>query len=337
MGDSTMDIPVSSDRPSRGARTVLQKLGQIDEIGVIGALALLVVLLALLVPETFLTTQNFINVSRQASYVAIMAVGMVFVIAMGDIDLSVGSVWMLSSVMMAIALRDGYNIWIAVAVCLIVATVCGLLNGALSVALRIPTIIVTLGTLSLYRGLGLVVTNASPVSGYDLKTWFFEWIGGRDPVFGVWISVWVALIVGIIGWVLFNRTAFGRRVQAIGSNQQAARFSGIRISRTRIIVMTLMGFIVGIAAVVSLAFNRNGSPTVGAGTELSVIAATIIGGTALSGGSGSVLGAILGALIIALIQNGLALLAVPPAWSTAVTGIVIIVAVTLDYLIKRRS
>jgi ribose transport system permease protein len=264
-------------------------------------------------------------------------VGMVFVIAMGDIDLSVGSIWMLSSVMMAIALRDGYAIWIAVAVCMLVATLCGLLNGALSVALGIPTIIVTLGTLSLYRGLGLVVSEASPVSGYELKTWFFEWIGGRDPVFGVWISVWVMLVVGVIGWILFNRTPFGRRVQAIGSNRQAALFSGIRISRTRIMVMTLMGFIVGIAAVVALAFNRNGSPTVGVGTELGVIAATIIGGTALSGGSGSVLGAILGALIIALIQNGLALLAVPPAWSTAVTGIVIIVAVTLDYFIKRRS
>ena len=109
--------------------------------------------------STFLTAQNFINVSRQASYVGIMAVGMVFVIAMGDIDLSVGSIWMLSSVMMAIALRDGYPIWIAVAICMLVATLCGLLNGALSVALGIPTIIVTLGTLSLYRGLGLVVTK----------------------------------------------------------------------------------------------------------------------------------------------------------------------------------
>ena len=336
MSESTVGIPVRDEPPRSGLRSLAGKIGQVDEIGVIGALVVLIVLLAFLVPETFLTAQNFINVSRQASYVAIMAVGMVFVIAMGDIDLSVGSIWMLSSVMMAIALREGYSIWIAVAVCLLVATACGLLNGALSVALRIPTIIVTLGTLSLFRGLGLVVTNATPVSGYELKTWFFEWIGGRDPIFGVWISVWVALLVGVVGWVLFNRTAFGRRVQAIGSNQQAARFSGIRIARTRVTVMTLMGFIVGIAAVVALAFNRNGSPTVGVGTELSVIAATIIGGTALSGGSGSVLGAILGALIIALIQNGLALLAVPPAWSTAVTGIVIIVAVTLDYLIKRR-
>jgi ribose transport system permease protein len=336
MGDSAMGLSARDEPPRGGFRSVAQRLGQIDEIGVIGALIVLIVLLSALAGDKFLTPQNFINVSRQASYVGIMAVGMVFVIAMGDIDLSVGSIWMLSSVMMAIALRENYSIWVGIAVCMAVATLCGLLNGALSVALGIPTIIVTLGTLSLYRGLGLVVTDASPVSGYNLETWFFDWIGGRDPVFGVWISVWAMLITGVIGWVLFNHTAFGRRVQAIGSNRQAALFSGIRISRTRILVMTLMGFIVGVAAVVALAFNRNGSPTVGAGTELSVIAATIIGGTALSGGSGSVLGAILGALIIALIQNGLALLAVPPAWSTAVTGIVIIVAVTLDYLIKRR-
>jgi ribose transport system permease protein len=336
MSESAINVPVRDEQPGEG-KSFLQRLLQIDEIGVIGALVVLIVLLSVLAGDKFLTAQNFINVSRQASYVGIMAVGMVFVIAMGDIDLSVGSIWMLSSVMMAIALRDNYNIWIAVAVCIIVATLCGLVNGALSVALGIPTIIVTLGTLSLYRGLGLVVTNATPVSGYNLETWFFTWIGGRDPVFGVWISVWAVLIVGIFGWILFNHTPFGRRVQAIGSNRQAALFSGIRIARTRIMVMTLMGFIVGIAAVVALAFNRNGSPTVGVGTELGVIAATIIGGTALSGGSGSVLGAILGALIIALIQNGLALLAVPPAWSTAVTGIVIIVAVTLDYFIKRRA
>ena len=336
MSESAINVPVREEPPSNGP-SFWQRLLQVDEIGVIGALVLLIVLLSLTAGDKFLTAQNFINVSRQASYVGIMAVGMVFVIAMGDIDLSVGSIWMLSSVMMAIALRDNYNIWIAVAVCMVVATLCGLLNGALSVALGIPTIIVTLGTLSLYRGLGLVVSNASPISGYNLDTWFFTWIGGRDPIFGIWISVWVMLIVGIFGWILFNHTPFGRRVQAIGSNRQAALFSGIRIARTRIMVMTLMGFIVGIAAVVALAFNRNGSPTVGVGTELGVIAATIIGGTALSGGSGSILGAILGALIIALIQNGLALLAVPPAWSTAVTGIVIIVAVTLDYFIKRRT
>ena len=122
MNQPAVGLPVSEDAEPRGARSLLRRLGQIDEIGVIGALIVLIVLLSLLVGDKFLTAQNFINVSRQASYVGIMAVGMVFVIAMGDIDLSVGSVWMLSSVMMAIALRDGYSIWIAVAVCLIVAT-----------------------------------------------------------------------------------------------------------------------------------------------------------------------------------------------------------------------
>src|SRR3712207_5100154 len=137
MGESTIGLTARREPPQSEGRSPLRRLGQIDEIGVIGALIVLIALLALLVPETFLTAQNFINVSRQASYVGIMAVGMVFVIAMGDIDLSVGSIWMLSSVMMAIALREGYSIWIAVAVCMVVATLCGLLNGALSVALEI--------------------------------------------------------------------------------------------------------------------------------------------------------------------------------------------------------
>ena len=318
-----------------GVRGVGRRLGVVDELGVIGALVAICVFLAL-TSDKFLTTSNFINVSRQASYVGIMAVGMVFVISMGDIDLSVGSILMLSTVTMAIVIREGYSIWLAVLVCFFVATACGFVNGVLSVLLRIPTIIVTLGTLSLFRGLGLVITEATPVSGYDIKGWFFRNIGGKDPIFDIWTSVWAMFLVLLAGWVLFNHTVFGRRVQAIGSNLQASRFSGIRIARYRILVMTLMGFIIGIAAVTVLAFNRNGSPTVGQGTELSVIAATIIGGTALTGGSGSVLGAVLGSIIIALIANGLALLRVDPSWSIAVTGIVIIVAVTLDFVIKRR-
>src|SRR4029453_2374502 len=139
-----------------------------------------------------------------------------------DIDLSVGQILMLSSVSMAITLREGYPVLLALLVCLLVAAACGVVNGLLSVILRIPTIIVTLGTLSVYRGLGLVITSASPVSGYDIKTWFFRNIGGKDPIFNVWISIWVMLAVGITGWILFNHTAFGRRVQAIGSNRQAA-------------------------------------------------------------------------------------------------------------------
>jgi ribose transport system permease protein len=159
-------------------------------------------------------------------------------------------------------------------------------------------------------------------------------MGGRFS--GIWMSAWAMFAVALVGWFLFNQTAFGRRVQAIGSNRQAARYAGIRVDRYRIMVMTLMGFIVGIAAVMLLAFQRGGNPASGPGQELYVIAATIIGGTALTGGSGSVIGAVVGAMIVWIIQNGLVLLGIEPAWATVSTGAVIIIAVALDYLIKRR-
>ena len=285
--------------------------------------------------DTFFTEQNLVSVLRQSSYIGIMAVGMVFVISMGDIDLSVGSLWMLTSVSMSVMFREGYHPAVIIPAGLLIATACGLANGLLSVALRIPTIIVTLGTLSIFRGLGLVVSGGSPVSGYDQTTWYFRVMGAK--FLGIWMSAWAMFAVALFGWFLFNQTAFGRRVQAIGSNRQAARYTGIRVDRYRVMVMTLMGFIVGIAAVMLLAFQRGGNPASGPGQELYVIAATIIGGTALTGGSGSVIGAVVGAIIVWLIQNGLVLLHVDPSWATVSTGGVIIVAVALDYLIKRRS
>ncbi len=328
-------VRTRADGINAGMLGALRRVGAVDEIGVLAALATICLFLTI-TTEQFWSTNNLLVVTRQASYVGILAVGMVFVIAMGDIDLSVGSTLMLASVCMAYLIRDGQNIWLAVLVALAVGALCGLANGVLSVGLRIPTIIVTLGTLSAYKGLGLVVSEGAPVAidRDDRQGWFFQEIGGK--LAGVWTSVWVMILVALAGWVLFNRAAFGRRVQAIGSNLQAARFSGIRIARYRILVMTLMGLIAGIAAVVVLAFNQNGNPQTGIGIELKVIAATIIGGTALTGGSGSVIGAIVGALIVWLIQNGLTLLHVDPNWFDVATGAVIIAAVTLDYLIKRR-
>ena len=312
----------------------LRRIGGIDELGVIAAM--LGICLALtLMTDTFMTENNLVSVLRQSSYIGIMAVGMVFVISMGDIDLSVGALLMLTSVTMSVMFREGYHPAIIIPAGLLLASLCGLANGLIAVALRIPTIIVTLGTLSVFRGLGLVVSGGSPVSGYDQTTWFFRVMGAR--FLGIWMSAWAMFAVALCGWFLFNQTAFGRRVQAIGSNRQAARYAGIRVDRYRIMVMTLMGFIVGIAAVFLLAFQRGGNPASGPGQELYVIAATIIGGTAQTGGSGSVIGAVVGAMIVWLIQNGLVLLGIEPAWATVSTGAVIIFAVALDYLIKRRS
>ncbi len=312
----------------------LKRVGALNEIGVIAAMLGICIALTLLT-DTFLTEQNLVSVLRQSSYIGIMAVGMVFVISMGDIDLSVGALLMLTSVSMSVMFREGYPTLVIIIAGLLIASLCGFVNGLLAVALRIPTIIVTLGTLSIFRGLGLVISGGSPVSGYDQSTWFFRVMGGK--FLGIWASAWAMFAVALFGWFLFNQTAFGRRVQAIGSNRQAARFAGIRVDRYRVMVMTLMGFIVGIAAVFLLAFQRGGNPASGPGQELYVIAATIIGGTALSGGSGSVIGAVVGAMIVWLIQNGLVLLGIEPAWATVSTGAVIILAVALDYLIKRRA
>jgi ribose transport system permease protein len=325
---------MAGSRSGAGIAQKLRRIGGIDELGVIAAM-LGICLVLTLSTDTFLTENNLVSVLRQSSYIGIMAVGMVFVISMGDIDLSVGALLMFTSVTMSVMFREGYHPAIIIPAGLLLASACGLANGLLAVALRIPTIIVTLGTLSVFRGLGLVVSGGSPVSGYDQSTWFFREMGSR--FLGIWMSAWAMFAVAIAGWFLFNQTAFGRRVQAIGSNRQAARYAGIRVDRYRVMVMTLMGFIVGIAAVFLLAFQRGGNPASGPGQELYVIAATIIGGTALTGGSGSVIGAVVGAIIVWLIQNGLVLLGIEPAWATVSTGAVIIIAVALDYLIKRRS
>jgi len=314
-------------------RRIGRRIAHIDEIGVIGAL--LIMMLVLSVTTTaFLTPTNLLQVARQASYYGIMAIGMVFVISMGDIDLSVGSILMLTNIIAALALRDGQPLLVVIVIGLGAGALCGFINGGLSVVLRIPTIIVTLGTLSIYRGLGLVISNAAPISKFSKENWFFT-VGGGD-ILGVPTSVVLMLVVGVLGYILYNQTAFGRRVQALGSNLQAARFSGIRIARQRILVMTLMGIIAALAGLAALAFLQSADPTTGQGFELLVIASTIIGGTALSGGSGSIPGAILGALIIAVIRNGLVLLGMSAYWGLAATGAVIIAAVALDYFIKRR-
>jgi ribose transport system permease protein len=335
MESSTAPVDARSrSTAARSGSSIVKRILAIDELGVIAAM-LGICLVLTLTTDTFLTEQNLVSVLRQSSYIGIMAVGMVFVISMGDIDLSVGALWMLTSVSMSVMFREGYHPALIIPAGLLIATMCGMVNGLLAVALRIPTIIVTLGTLSIFRGLGLVVSGGSPVSGYDQTTWYFRVMGAK--FLGIWMSAWAMFAVTLFGWFLFNQTAFGRRVQAIGSNRQAARYTGIRVDRYRVMVMTLMGFIVGIAAVMLLAFQRGGNPASGPGQELYVIAATIIGGTALTGGSGSVIGAVVGAMIVWLIQNGLVLLGIEPAWATVSTGAVIIVAVSLDYLIKRRS
>ena len=304
----------------------------LDALGVAGALLVICVALALST-ESFFTTGNLLQVARQASTYGILAIGMVFVLAMGEVDLSVGSVVTLVNIVTALALREQVPVPLAVGIGLASGAACGLLNGLLSVVLRVPVIIVTLGTMSVYRGAAIVLSESQPVSNFDKRHPLFT-VGG-ESIFGVPVGVIVMAALAVAAYVLLNHTAFGWRVQAVGSNLEAARFSGIAVARYRLVVTTLMGTVAGIGGVVALAFLRSGDLSTGFGFEIFVIAAAIIGGTSLSGGSGSVAGAVLGALLISVIRNGLIQLEVKAYWSTLITGAVLLAAVGISAAIRR--
>lgn len=306
-----------------------------NELGVFVALLALCLILSTTTHGLFLNSSNLLQVARQSSPYGIMAVGMVFVLVLGEVDLSVGSVYVLANIVTALALRAKTPLPVAVAEGLATGLACGLLNGVLTAVLQIPTIIVTIGTMSIYRGIALMACKAAPVSEFSKQGAFFD-IGGGSP-FGIPAGVIVMVIVAAVGWIGLHRTVAGRRVQAIGGNPSAGRLSGLSVNRYRIGVMAVNGLIAAISGLMALAFLQAADPSDGQGFELWVIASAIIGGTALTGGSGSVTGALLGALIIAVIQNGLVLLSAPANANIAVTGAVIILAVALDALVKRRS
>lgn len=330
-----MAVPsIKAERGKIGSFAIANRLGQFEEIGVLGALIVISLLLTVFT-EHFSEPTNILQVIRQASYVGMMAVGMVFVMSGGDIDLSVGAMYNLATITMAYAYKQGLPLEAVLLIGLFTGIACGFVNGGLSVALKIPTIIVTLGTMTIYRGFSLVVSNATTIAGFPKENWFFNIFGENffGPVPG---SIVLMLLVAVAGHILYTKTAFGRQVCAIGANRQAALYSGIHVGRVRLMTMTLSGLICSIAAMGLLAFLKAADPSVGSGSEMLVISSAIIGGTSLAGGSGSVLGAIFGALIIAIIRNGLVLLGVSIYWQGVVTGVVIIAAVTLDYIIKRR-
>lgn len=314
---------------------IFQPLSQVQEIGVLIGLLSLCAFFAFSTPH-FFTAFNLLRVVRQISYIGIMAIGMVFVLSLGEVDLSIGSLYNLVQVITAYSMQEFHlNIWPAVLLGIGAGIFCGFLNGILSITLRIPMIIVTLGTMSIYRGIALVMCKGRAITNFPKENVFFN-IGGGTISY-IPMSVIVMVIMGIIFSVIYTRTTLGRHTCAIGSNKEAARVTGIRIFKTRLLVTMLMGFITAVSGLVGLAFLQTADPSIGQGYELLVIAAAIIGGTALSGGSGTIIGAILGAIIIGVIQNGLLLMGFTMYWSSIVTGIVIIIAVAINSLVTKRQ
>lgn len=304
-----------------------------DEVGVLLALVLITGVVGLFEPS-YVQPTNLLRLIRQSSFFGTMACAMVFVLAIGDVDLSVGSIYNLVATVSAVLIGNGINGWLAAALGILLGCALGLVNGLLAVGLRIPVIIVTLGTLSMYQGASLILTNGEAVQSLDTTLPFFTIAGGslgQIPAGALCFA-----LVTVVLHVLFFFTRFGFRVQAIGSNLRAAQLAGLPVARTRILTLTLMGAVSGLAGVLTLAFLGSSDPNLGTGFNLIVIAAAIVGGTSLAGGTGSIVGALLGALLLGVIQSGLVTVGVSSNWSVFVTGAAIVAAVALDYFVKRR-
>ena len=321
--------PVGADR--NGARPWYRRWVP-SELGVLLVLVVLVAVVGFAHPE-FMRTSNLLSVAQNSAYVGLMACGMVFPLAMREVDLSVGGTYALGVVVGALVIRDGLAPWLAVPVVLVLGLFLGCVNGVVTTYLKLPSFIVTLASAMLFRGVALALANGKQITGLPQNDSFFNIVGAN--LGGVPTSVWVLLFATIVLAVVFTRTRFGARVRAIGSNPDAAEVSGLPIARTRIMALGLSGFMAAAAAVLSLAFYIAGDPTIGNGYELTAIAAAIIGGTPLAGGRGSVPGAMLGNLILTTVAASLVFFAVPINWTTFATGAVILVAVALDSVLRR--
>lgn len=303
-----------------------------DELGVVIVLAALVIGVGIAHPD-FLTSTSLLSTAQNSSYVGLIACGMVFPLAMREVDLSVGGNYALGVVIGAVLIRGGMNPWLAALILVCVCALLGGLNGLITTLIQAPSFIVTLATALLFRGFALALADGKQIAGMPADNSFFNDIGG-DPG-GVPAGVWILLAGVIVLAVIFTRTRFGAQVRAIGSNPEAAVFSGLPIGRIRFLALGMSGLMAGVAAVVALAFFIVGDPTIGNGYELTAIAACIIGGTPLMGGKGSVPGALMGSLILAVVASSLVFFQVPINWTTFATGAVILVAVALDAQLRR--
>jgi ribose transport system permease protein len=301
------------------------------QLGTLAGLVGLSLLLWALSPH-FLTVSNLLNVLEQTSINAMVAVGMTFVIISGGIDLSVGSVLALAGVVLASALSAGVPLPAAIVLALVVGAACGVANGLLVSFGRLPPFIVTLGMMSVARGAALMWAEGRPISGFSES---FRAIA-TDRVLIVPSPVLITAVVYLGAHFVLARTVFGRATYAIGGNEEAARLSGVAVGFHKTLIYGVSGLMSGAAAVLLTARLNSAQPTAGTMYELDAIAATVIGGTSLLGGEGTLAGALIGALIMGVLRNGLNLLNVSSFFQQVVIGLVIIGAVLVDTMLKRR-
>lgn len=314
----------------------VKRIFSMGESSVFFSFLIMCILLTILSPY-FLTVNNLLNIIRQISVIGIIASGMTFTIIVGGIDLSVGSMMAFTGCLMALLMQKGINPWLAVIVGLAAGATMGAISGILISRIKMPPFVATLGMMSFLRGMALTITNGWPIGLYDIsKKYKLLFSLGNGKIGIVPIQAICMVIVLIILHFLLSRMSFGYKVYAVGGNERAAFISGINVKNTKLIVFCLSGFLCAIAAVLSVTYISAIEPMIGIGYELDAISAAVIGGTDLSGGSGTILGTFLGACIMGVLYNGLVLLGVSPFMTQTIIGLVVIVAVTIGLIFKKR-
>jgi ribose transport system permease protein len=301
-------------------------------------LSVLVILLLICIvfalgSNEFLTASNLLNVALQTSIIAIVALGMTFVIFTAGIDLSVGSLMALSGAVAAgIAVRQGMDTYLSISIALGVGLILGAINGLMVIKGGIPPFVATLSMLAIARGLTLVYTEGRPIAGLDER--FIYW--GTGQVWGIPIPVILMIVIALIAHVVSRYTPFGLHVYSTGGNEETTRLAGISPDRIKLAVYVISGILAALGGVLLTARLWSAQPNAASGWELDAIAAPVLGGTSLFGGVGSIGGTVIGAFIIGVLSNGLNLMGVPSYYQQVIKGLVLILAVTVDLINKRR-
>lgn len=313
----------------KNKQSQLSRLKRLDLSKIVVYLAFVVMFIFfafLLGGKGFLSTGNLLNIVRQTAMISIMAIAMTFVIGSGQIDLSVGSTAALAAVVTAsiISLTDSVLLGFFGGVLL--GIIVGSLNGLLVTVVRIPAFLTTLATMGIIRGIAMWTTNTAAV---PIRNQIYNYIFGSGDVFGVPILLFWTLLFLLCGYVLMNKTAFGKKVLATGGNEIAARFTGVKTDKIKYLTFLMSGVFAAFSGMLYAGRMQTGRYTFGDGDELYVIAAVILGGTSMSGGTGTVLGAVVGSLLMGMIDNGLILAGLRPSEQVIIRGIIIILALAL--------
>lgn len=303
------------------------KMKENQNLGTILALIILMVFVSILNP-TFLQANNLMNLMRQLIINGFIALGMTFVILTGGIDLSVGSTLALTSAIFAGLLQNGMNTSLAILVAVGLGLILGLINGILITKGKLAPFIVTLATMTIFRGLTLVYTDGRPIAG-PKDNFAFKFLG-KGQFFGIPFQVILFILAFLILWIILNKTSLGRKIYAVGGNEKASFISGINIDKVKIWVYVISSLMAVLSGLVLTSRLNSAQPTAGAAYEMDAIAAVVLGGTSMTGGSGSLTGTLIGILILGVLNNGLNLLGVSSFYQQIVKGIVILIAVLID-------